>query len=190
MPSRGRQQRPQHPRPEEPVISNPRFSRPGRRRVVTFTGGLAALATAGTLLSLAPDAGAAARAVKGVPASIHLETASVAQLDAALQGHHLTSVNLTKAYLARIAALNTHGPSLNAVRVRIEPGEVVALVGENGSGKTTLAKLLGGLYQPDSGSITWDGVSTADLEPADVRRGVSVIFQDFVRYQLSALDKP
>jgi len=79
-------------------------------------------------------------------------------------------------------------PALDGVRMQLGPGEVVAVVGENGSGKTTLAKLLGGLYQPDDGQITWDGVSTADLEPADVRRGVSVIFQDFVRYQLSALD--
>jgi len=79
-------------------------------------------------------------------------------------------------------------PALRRVSLHIAPGEVVALVGENGSGKTTLAKLLAALYQPESGQITWDDVDTADVEPADVRKGISVIFQDFMKYELSALD--
>jgi ATP-binding cassette subfamily B protein len=65
---------------------------------------------------------------------------------------------------------------------------VVALVGENGSGKTTLAKLLGGLYLPQSGAVTWDGVDAAELDPAGVRSHVAVIFQDFIRYMMSAYD--
>jgi ATP-binding cassette subfamily B protein len=79
-------------------------------------------------------------------------------------------------------------PAVHAASLCVRPGEVVALVGENGSGKTTLAKLLAGLYQPAGGRIEWDGVDLAGLEPADVRRAVSVIFQDFVRYELSALE--
>lgn len=79
-------------------------------------------------------------------------------------------------------------PAVNEVDLRIGAGEVVALVGENGSGKTTLAKLIAGLYAPTEGSIRWDGVDTREFEPADVRRSVAVIFQDFVRYQLSALE--
>lgn len=75
---------------------------------------------------------------------------------------------------------------LHEVNLTIGAGEVVAIIGENGSGKTTLAKIIAGLYAPTSGAISWDGVDTATLEPADVRRGVSVIFQDFVRYQLTA----
>ncbi len=75
--------------------------------------------------------------------------------------------------------------ALDGVDLRIGAGEVVALVGENGSGKTTLAKIVAGLYSPDSGTLRWDG----DLaEPADMRASVSVILQDFVRYQTSVRD--
>lgn len=79
-------------------------------------------------------------------------------------------------------------PVLHGVSLNIGAGEVVAIVGENGSGKTTLAKLIAGLYPPECGHITWDGVDVSDFEPADVRRSVAVIFQDFVHYQLSALE--
>ena len=75
--------------------------------------------------------------------------------------------------------------AVDGVDIEIRAGEVVALVGENGSGKTTLAKLVAGLYEPDSGTRHWDG---ADAPPQDVRASVTVIFQDFVRYQLSLRD--
>jgi ATP-binding cassette, subfamily B, bacterial len=77
-------------------------------------------------------------------------------------------------------------PALREVSLDIEAGQVIALVGENGSGKTTLAKLLSRLYLPDSGRICWDGVDTADLDPAQLHRRIAVIFQDFARYQLTA----
>jgi ATP-binding cassette subfamily B protein len=77
-------------------------------------------------------------------------------------------------------------PVLHDVNMWIGAGEVVAIVGENGSGKTTLAKLIAGLYSPTQGTIRWDDVSASEMEPADLRRGVAVIFQDFVRYKLSA----
>jgi ATP-binding cassette, subfamily B, bacterial len=76
--------------------------------------------------------------------------------------------------------------ALHEVSLVIGAGEVIAIVGENGSGKTTLAKVIAGLYAPTSGRIRWDATDAADLAPADVRRSVAVIFQDFVRYQLSA----
>jgi len=76
-------------------------------------------------------------------------------------------------------------PVLRNVSIEIGRGETVALVGENGAGKTTLAKLLCRLYDPDGGSINWDGRDLAGCDPDDVRARVAVIFQDFVRYQLS-----
>lgn len=70
------------------------------------------------------------------------------------------------------------------VDLRIEKGEVIAIVGENGSGKTTLAKLIAGLYPLDEGVISWDGTSTISLPPGAVRASTAVIFQDFVRYAM------
>ena len=53
---------------------------------------------------------------------------------------------------------------------RIGAGEIVALVGENGSGKTTLAKILAGLYRPDSGRVLWDDTDLADVHPGRAAR--------------------
>ena len=70
----------------------------------------------------------------------------------------------------------------------IRPGEHVAFVGANGAGKTTLVKLLCRLYDPSGGRITVDGADFRDYPIADVRGAVSGIFQDFVKFQLSAKD--
>lgn len=67
-------------------------------------------------------------------------------------------------------------------------GEVVALVGENGAGKTTLVKLLTRLYDPDEGRILLDGRDLRDYDLDQLRGNMGVIFQDFVRYNLSAGD--
>lgn len=79
-------------------------------------------------------------------------------------------------------------PSIREVDVRLRPGEVVALVGENGSGKTTLAKMLAGLYPPGEGSISWGGVQLGDVPKSELRRRVVVLYQDFLRYFVSAGD--
>lgn len=76
--------------------------------------------------------------------------------------------------------------ALDSVDFTLRVGEVVALVGENGSGKTTLAKLVSGLYRPTSGVIRWSDRDTSELDLDLVRRQVAPIFQDFVRYPLSA----
>lgn len=69
---------------------------------------------------------------------------------------------------------------------RLAAGEVIALVGENGAGKTTLVKLLARLYDPDEGHILLDGRDLRDYDLDDLRANMGVIFQDFVRYHLSA----
>lgn len=93
---------------------------------------------------------------------------------------HLSVRDLTFTYPSRSE------PSLRGVDMDIGPGQVVALVGENGSGKTTLAKLLAGLYLAQEGSISWAGQDLAATDITEVRKRVAVLFQDFVKYFLSA----
>jgi len=70
----------------------------------------------------------------------------------------------------------------------LQAGEVLALVGENGAGKTTLVKLLARLYDPDEGRILLDGHDLREYDLDALRANIGVIFQDFVRYHLSAAD--
>ncbi|MBG0815456.1 ABC transporter ATP-binding protein [Planomonospora sp. ID82291] len=77
-------------------------------------------------------------------------------------------------------------PALQGVSVRLDRGEVVALVGENGSGKTTLAKILSGLYEPDGGRVRWDGTDLSEVDPDGLRRRIAVIAQDHTRWPLTA----
>ncbi|WP_419788532.1 ABC transporter ATP-binding protein [Mucilaginibacter sp. SP1R1] len=65
------------------------------------------------------------------------------------------------------------------------PGEKLALVGENGAGKTTLVKLLARLYDPTEGRILLDGVDLRQYDLADLRLNVGIIFQDYLRYQMT-----
>jgi ATP-binding cassette subfamily B protein len=76
-------------------------------------------------------------------------------------------------------------PALQDIDLHLRPGEKLALVGENGSGKTTLIKLLTGLYAPAAGRITLDGTPLQDWDHDTLRRRIGVIFQDFVRYQMT-----
>ena len=70
----------------------------------------------------------------------------------------------------------------------LKAGEVLALVGENGAGKTTLVKLLARLYDPDEGRILLDGHDLRDYDLEVLRANIGVIFQDFVRYHLTAAE--
>ncbi|GAA3862092.1 ABC transporter ATP-binding protein [Streptomyces sedi] len=77
---------------------------------------------------------------------------------------------------------------LDGLNLEIEPGEFLAVVGINGAGKSTLIKLLTGLYEPTSGVIRADGHPLSQTPATDWRRRLSVVFQDFVKYPLSAED--
>jgi ATP-binding cassette subfamily B protein len=70
----------------------------------------------------------------------------------------------------------------------LRAGEVLALVGENGAGKTTLVKLLSRLYDPDEGRILLDGRDLREYDLLQLRANIGVIFQDFVRFHLTAAE--
>ncbi|PWW07441.1 ATP-binding cassette subfamily B protein [Paenibacillus cellulosilyticus] len=79
-------------------------------------------------------------------------------------------------------------PTLHQVNLHIPPGYKIAIVGDNGAGKSTLAKCILGLYSASEGAVEYDGVNILDLEPADLRKRVTAVFQDFVRYQSTVRD--
>jgi ATP-binding cassette subfamily B protein len=76
-------------------------------------------------------------------------------------------------------------PVLNNLSFTIKPGEVMAIVGANGAGKSTLVKLLCRLYDPQHGTISIDGVNLTDYKQKDIRKQISVVFQDFAKYFLT-----
>jgi ATP-binding cassette subfamily B protein len=77
---------------------------------------------------------------------------------------------------------------LRGVSLVIPYGQALAIVGHNGAGKSTLAKLLCRLYDPDQGRILWDGRDVCELDLGSLRDHISVVFQDFMSYELSAAD--
>ncbi|MCX6690578.1 MAG: ABC transporter ATP-binding protein, partial [Methanoregula sp.] len=77
-------------------------------------------------------------------------------------------------------------PALSNVNLSLHKGEIIALVGDNGAGKSTFIKLLCRLYEPVQGKITVDGLDLKKTDPEEWRRHTTVIFQDYVRYHLSA----
>ena len=75
---------------------------------------------------------------------------------------------------------------LNGLNFALRPGERVALIGENGEGKTTIVKLLTRLYDPTEGQILLDGIDLREYDLDDLYREIGVIFQDFMRYEMTA----
>ncbi len=70
----------------------------------------------------------------------------------------------------------------------LRPGERIALIGENGQGKTTVVKLITRLYDPTEGQILLDGVDLREYDLDDLHHEMGVIFQDFMRYEMTARD--
>jgi ATP-binding cassette subfamily B protein len=77
---------------------------------------------------------------------------------------------------------------LNGLNFHLHAGERVALIGENGEGKTTLVKLMTRLYDPVEGQVLLDGVDLREYDLEDLYREIGVIFQDFMRYEMTARD--
>ena len=80
---------------------------------------------------------------------------------------------------------NTEDYALKDINLSFTRGELVAIVGGNGSGKSTLVKLISGLYTPSSGVIEYDGMSGKFLDDTFYKENISVLFQDYVKYELS-----
>ena len=77
---------------------------------------------------------------------------------------------------------------LQGLTLFIPCGRPAAVVGLNGAGKSTLVKLLCRFYDPASGSIRWDGTDIRDVAPADLRQRMGTVFQDYMCYDLSAVE--
>lgn len=75
--------------------------------------------------------------------------------------------------------------AIDNVSLSIKRGETVAIVGENGAGKTTLMKLILGLYKPTCGTVLYEGVDLESLDSDEIRKTMSAVFQDYVKYQLT-----
>jgi ATP-binding cassette, subfamily B, bacterial len=79
-------------------------------------------------------------------------------------------------------------PILRNLNLFLKPDERIALIGENGEGKTTIVKLLTRLYDPTFGQILLDGIDLREYDLEDYANNIAVIFQDFMRYDMTALE--
>jgi len=77
-------------------------------------------------------------------------------------------------------------PILRHLNLFLKPDERIALIGENGEGKTTIVKLLTRLYDPTAGQILLDGIDLREYDLEDYASNIAVIFQDFMRYDMTA----
>jgi len=77
-------------------------------------------------------------------------------------------------------------PILRNLNLFLKPDERIALIGENGEGKTTIVKLLTRLYDPTAGQILLDGIDLREYDLDDYASNIAVIFQDFMRYDMTA----
>ena len=152
-------------------------------RLTTFTAGIAKLVESGMFLDDYQEFVAMAKA-SGVTSDKRPppRAAAVANAGAASDAVQLELDHVSFTYPTRTT------PAVEDVSLRIGPGEVVALVGLNGSGKTTIVKLISQLYRPQSGRVVWNGTDTALIDPAGIASQMTVVFQDYLQYHLTALD--
>ena len=80
----------------------------------------------------------------------------------------------------------TNRTVLKNFNLTLSPGERIALIGENGQGKTTVVKLITRLYDPTEGQILLDGIDLREYVLEDLHRHIGVIFQDFMRFEMTA----
>lgn len=76
-------------------------------------------------------------------------------------------------------------PAVEGLNLKINPGELMALVGENGAGKSTLIRLLLRFYDAEKGAVRISGVDVKDMDPLELRSRIGVLFQDYANYELS-----
>ena len=98
--------------------------------------------------------------------------------------HHSKKKLLIKTFPLHIPEIIIR--TINDVSFEIRKGEIIALVGPNGAGKSTLVRLLCRLYDPDSGIVRYDDSDIRNFNPEEYRKHFSVVFQDFMLYNLTA----
>jgi ATP-binding cassette subfamily B protein len=97
----------------------------------------------------------------------------------------LSSIADQALFLTDLLAFFAMRPTICS-KTHLRTGERVALIGENGEGKTTLVKLMTRLYDPVEGQVLLDGVDLREYNLEDLYREIGVIFQDFMRYEMTA----
>lgn len=75
--------------------------------------------------------------------------------------------------------------ALRNCSLHIKKGETIAIVGENGSGKSTIIRLLTGLYEPDCGTVSYNGEDISKYKKSDIYKNTSAVFQKYQRYQMT-----
>ena len=75
--------------------------------------------------------------------------------------------------------------ALRNCSLHIKKGETIAIVGENGSGKSTIIRLITGLYEPDSGTVSYNGEDISKYKKSDIYKNTSAVFQKYQRYQMT-----
>lgn len=163
------------------------FYQSGRLSIANAGATLAALLLGGTrlsgLLTTASTLYESALFVDDYWSFLSIQPLQIAPVDAKPVPRDLSSITLDN---VTFTYPETELPQLKNISMEIQRGETIALVGENGAGKTTLAKLLCRLYDPQEGSIAWDGIDIRHFDPLELRKHIAAIFQDFARYLLTA----